>query len=782
MAKRSKRRQAKQKKDETGCMSGLISMFDFRHGRSATRNLLTDRRIVNNNTVASEYIKVDSLTSSEDRHVCIEDITECEKPILDNVKTSVMKLMEEEMVGEQDSTKHTNGDEAPKTAKKSSDDHVTSISQHVSSQKTSHFSDTESLMKEILLIYQRKIDHDHDHDVDEDQNHTFSIVEEKLTAAVEAFVNEKSDDEHSKDFIETVQILSSNKELFMKLLLDQASEYPNEDHKSRSKSKSKSNPLEKETDDPKPYTPVTRKHKNFFRRKSKSEGNIPLSRIVILKPNSPNNNIFKMEENDVHNEKTSSHFSFMEIKKRLKNAMGKEQPKRGVNEKKVDEGSNGWSSPNRDHFYTERFAKRIERGSKLKDSEIKQSENEENGNSSHHISNIYIEAKKHLSEMLSGGDDDDDDDMIMENLPKTLGKILSYPQYESQPCVTSDDVQENYHAISETQPCVASDDVKEIPKVPDECRGASSSSMAENTSPEGIIEVETPENQEEMEVSEVCNQPCSSPESRDDAAIINVSNEERSPPTCFKTDILEENEFSSPMGSAIVNKIEDELESDKTGRPSPVSVLDPLFSDNEISPASTTSRCVEYAIQPLRIQFEDQDIRSRNCMENEESAFEYVEAMLLASDLNWDEFENRWLSSVQIIDSSLFDELQIFSSQPSYDQRLLFDSTNEILKELCDCYIELFLRLSFTKHKIQPVPKGVDLINEVWERIEQCLKSNYPLSLDHLVKKDLEISRTWMDLRFDSSELLFEIDESIFEDMIDDILLSLLIECVDYER
>lgn len=43
MAKRSKQRGGRQKKEQSGCMWGLISMFDFRHGR-ATKRLLSDRK------------------------------------------------------------------------------------------------------------------------------------------------------------------------------------------------------------------------------------------------------------------------------------------------------------------------------------------------------------------------------------------------------------------------------------------------------------------------------------------------------------------------------------------------------------------------------------------------------------------------------------------------------------------------------------------------------------------------------------------------------------------
>lgn len=43
MAKRSRRRLARAKKDRAGCIWGLISMLDFRHGRF-TRKLLKDKK------------------------------------------------------------------------------------------------------------------------------------------------------------------------------------------------------------------------------------------------------------------------------------------------------------------------------------------------------------------------------------------------------------------------------------------------------------------------------------------------------------------------------------------------------------------------------------------------------------------------------------------------------------------------------------------------------------------------------------------------------------------
>ncbi|KAJ0837209.1 hypothetical protein HanRHA438_Chr16g0775711 [Helianthus annuus] len=68
----------------------------------------------------------------------------------------------------------------------------------------------------------------------------------------------------------------------------------------------------------------------------------------------------------------------------------------------------------------------------------------------------------------------------------------------------------------------------------------------------------------------------------------------------------------------------------------------------------------------------------------------------------------------------------------------------------------------------------MDLINEVWEQIESRLYCHYPRSLDQLIKKEFEISRRWMDLCSETLEVVTEVEEWIFDDMIDDTVWSLL--------
>lgn len=156
-------------------------------------------------------------------------------------------------------------------------------------------------------------------------------------------------------------------------------------------------------------------------------------------------------------------------------------------------------------------------------------------------------------------------------------------------------------------------------------------------------------------------------------------------------------------------------------------------------------------------------------MEDEESAFEYVEAVLLGSGLNWDEYLLRWLSSDELLDPSLFDEVELFSSRSSHDQKLLFDCTNEVLTEVCERY---FSR-SFVKQAVRPVPKGMKLINEVWEGVEwHILQHPGPHSLDQLLRKDMSKSGTWMDLHFETDHIVIELERSILEEMVEDTVLS----------
>ncbi|XP_076950335.1 uncharacterized protein LOC143623268 [Bidens hawaiensis] len=647
MARRLKR----QNRDRSGCMSGIVSIFDFRHGK-VTRRLLSDHgaHMTESTTGPScATSEVSSLMDSEDiMHPPIESPKSVNSDLL---HTRVKELMEEDM----------QNDQTEKISNTLFDNREINI---------------EDLMNKLILI-------------DEKRNQ-----EQKPTPF------ERSNSLDHKRF-------------------NQISE-----------------------------SPVTRKPRNLFRRRSKSHECISLNdNDTPLRSNTAN--MFK-----VHHERSVSQFSFTEIKKKLKNAIGKRDS--GCLEKPVVDGNSGWNSPNRDHFYSERFT-RIPSGftgSVFCRSERKLSGNEEFGDMSDQVSNIYIEAKKHLHELLKN--EDEDTELVMMSRSRTLGNLLSFPGYTSR---SSELGRRTEPVVNESQPSMTDDDRQE-PKVSGEVHEAEGTvSDNTNTDVEKILEPDSPK---EVEVINI-------------ADLTELEDELSCSPT------------ASPTKSTLESNTKDEevenTSDDKTGKPSPVSVLEPLFSDDDVSPARTISRSSESSIQPLRIRFEEtvtpsktQETYILNHAENEESAYEYVEAVLLASDLNWDEFEQRWLCSAEILDPSLYNELQVFSSRAPHDQLLLFDATNEILKEVCDCSLDLFPGLSQCKPSIHPVPKGMDLINEVWERLESRIYCHYPRSLDQLIKKDFKACGTWMDLRLEAREIVMEVEEWIFEDMVDDAVFSLSTE------
>lgn len=253
-----------------------------------------------------------------------------------------------------------------------------------------------------------------------------------------------------------------------------------------------------------------------------------------------------------------------------------------------------------------------------------------------------------------------------------------------------------------------------------------------------------------------------------------------------------------------------EIAVDKPERQSPVSVLEPLFMEDDISPARTASRSgrpghfmkriyvyvyinglmimgllllfdnfsVEPSIQPLKIKFEDETphtpkhgIHIKTSMEGKEPLLGYVEAVLHASGLGGQEFYLRSELSDQLIEPSVFDEVDFFYDQLHFDQKLVFDCINEVLLEVCQHYFGCSPWVSFVKPSIKPVRDIRSAIYVVWEGVHwHLLPLPPPSNLEQIVRKDMVKSGKWMDLRFDSESIGFEMGDAIFDELIDEII------------
>ncbi|KAM7266806.1 hypothetical protein ACFE04_008972 [Oxalis oulophora] len=105
MGKRSQRHPARYEKNQSGCMSGFINIFDFRQGRT-TQRLLSDRRRTSRHEegAASPKKKIDMLSYPDEN--CSETDGEEKTAALANTgKPSVKKLIEEEMFSDLGMTK-----------------------------------------------------------------------------------------------------------------------------------------------------------------------------------------------------------------------------------------------------------------------------------------------------------------------------------------------------------------------------------------------------------------------------------------------------------------------------------------------------------------------------------------------------------------------------------------------------------------------------------------------------------------------------------------------------
>ncbi|XP_022735356.1 uncharacterized protein LOC111288649 isoform X2 [Durio zibethinus] len=824
---------------------------------------------------------------------------EAKTTVADACKPSVKKLLEEEMAGEHVAKKKVNNTEVKakqfdsgkgdnrrknrkrknRTGKKSSD-------------KSLDMDAAENLVSEASCqqIHHKRINcgnHDQPAERHMQPNQENSGFEERLSEAIKFLVSQKlinrnqlTEDgelQASKEVMDALKILSLDEELFLKLLRDPNSlvKYVQNLPDAQLKDE-ESKPL---VESRQSNEPVNTKQHNFFRRKFKSQErdlsdrnkvSQASNKIVILKPeptclkttetgsslgSSPESQYIRHRE---PNENGGSHFFLAEIKRKFQHAMRRERqriPTDVISKRFPGERQNsgdgggvkeyiGMNSPTKDQFFIEKIArpsisvKKGEKKSKVKGSELG-TEYEITDFSWQRVSNIYIEAKKHLSETLTNVDENVN--VSSKQVPKTLGRILSLPEYNSSPVggpgrksessfitaqmrfAGSKNFQEvnesNQHTYVSHLSQVAEDTESQLcisdNKTSDEIQGENAvsnnldtcmneekedqrfSSTKDELSSEGAMRfVKTTEMivQDENKLFHASSETSDSSITRDDKNVdICKVCDEKQYPQCLKQDSSEEDQLpfsplASPSNSSFSKKVEG-LESGNNiqEEPSPISVLEPIFAEDVISPASIRSHSGETSIQPLRIQFEEHGCLVTNhsnhiktCLDDKKSTFGYIKAVLKASSFKWDELFIRSLSS-DLLDPLLLDEVEYSPNQLCHDRKLLFDCINEVLMEICGYYFGS-PGVSFVKPNIHHIPNMKNTIQEVWQGVYwHLLPMPLPHTLDQIVRKDMAKTGTWMDLRLDTECIGVEMGEAILEDLVEDIIIRYKNESLECE-
>ncbi|KAI3974954.1 hypothetical protein MKX01_005065 [Papaver californicum] len=859
MGKRVQKSSVYRDRNQAGCISGLISIFDFRYGRSSQK-LLPDRRHGSNMlSIGNGYSKkkLKLLTDSEGAREGSNDGDENRTSKIDICRRSVKKLMEEEMFSQK----------LPKKKTRTS-------SVDFQEPEYSHL-DLVSLMEEFCNHVHQRLnkgdssdgqestsstsnDHLDELDLQLVQKHT--ILEERLSEAAEAFLSQKFIDsgqmtdeakiQQTKQFMDALDILNSNKELLLKLLEDSNSllvkhiedlrgsqSEKAEPKKSVTRTKASEDKIDNSTQCQElvvhKETPKQNMYKYFWRKVKSENKNASKdidsprasSRIVVLKPNpaaiknstaatsltSPRSSsqfLYSPVGNQEQGGTLHSKFSLKEIKNKLKRVMGenkKEQHRISMDailhkipndnsadcsrefsgeisgrelqskfsySEKADNPVN--NDPSNDHEVTSE-----------RDASYKSVTTEDSGYSKEREADIYTEAKKHLSDMLSYREEDRNLSAI--KVSKSLGKTLLLPEYVSPPICSPRDsdhpfitgqmrfsFSDNLRVVSEkvwqpsnpdlsaassqnfetelhTDDDFQTDDDIQIqaldlnPDTSQECPDTviqeSNSAMEGDSSLEGAKAVETIEAMDKEEIKsfdDSCETNTSmAADGKSSSTETNRNSEEEgSSGSLMDENINNEPSLSSLDSSYSLDLKVEALESSSDGGPaweSPVSVLKPFFLDDASSPATPKSDRAELKIKPVRICFDEHDstvvvvspsdpeLHSAACFVDKKPIFEFVRAVLRASGLSWDEFASNYESSSHLLDASLISEVEVPSSRLCGEPELIFDCIDEVLVDLYERYFGCPPWLKFVKSDIRPAPVGNSIIQEVWEIIDSSL-------------------------------------------------------------
>lgn len=110
----------------------------------------------------------------------------------------------------------------------------------------------------------------------------------------------------------------------------------------------------------------------------------------------------------------------------------------------------------------------------------------------------------------------------------------------------------------------------------------------------------------------------------------------------------------------------------------------------------------------------------------------------------------------------------------SHHHQLLFDLINEALLEIYERSFSNFpMPISFSPYT-RPITKGTHVIDEVWKTVRgySSTRSECNRSLDDVVGCDMAKRDGWMRLEWDCECIAVELEDSILDDIINDIMYS----------
>uniref|UniRef100_A0A6N2MI86 DUF4378 domain-containing protein n=1 Tax=Salix viminalis TaxID=40686 RepID=A0A6N2MI86_SALVM len=169
----------------------------------------------------------------------------------------------------------------------------------------------------------------------------------------------------------------------------------------------------------------------------------------------------------------------------------------------------------------------------------------------------------------------------------------------------------------------------------------------------------------------------------------------------------------------------------------------------------------------------------------DDADFNYVRDVLELSGFNGPEFLGTWYSLEQPLSPTLFKALEAYlhkepessSSEDvacNCDHLLMFDLINEELVEIYNSLLAYFPKLFSFTPRVSPLPRGKHVLEEVWKRISWYRKSRSGMeqSIEDIVARDWEKGDGWMKLRLDAEDAALDLEDMIFDELVDEVLCS----------
>ncbi|KAJ6895460.1 hypothetical protein NC651_021841 [Populus alba x Populus x berolinensis] len=253
---------------------------------------------------------------------------------------------------------------------------------------------------------------------------------------------------------------------------------------------------------------------------------------------------------------------------------------------------------------------------------------------------------------------------------------------------------------------------------------------------------------------------------------------------------------------------------------SPISVLETRFRDDitcqvefpvsEGSELDPRHMCVDEPDSPVTLQDRPtgdslEETRSFTSHANAENASTMVGARFLRFELNRPEDDadfnylrdvlevsgfigpeslGTWYSLEQPLSPTLFKALEAYlhkglessSEDVAYncDHLLLFDLINEELLDIYESSLAYFPKLFSFTQRVRPLPRGNNVIDEVWKRISWHRRSTSEMeqSIEDIVARDCEKSDGWMNLQLDAEDVALDLEDLIFDELVDEVICS----------